>query len=88
MYRDYTDVFSKEASDQLPPHRSYDHKIQLNNPGDTNSLGFSPLYHQSTVELEEVKRYLTKNLHKGFISLSQAPFILLILFVKKKDSRL
>ena len=27
--QDYVDVFSKAASDQLPPHRSYDHRIQL-----------------------------------------------------------
>ena len=44
-YRDYVDVSSKEASDQLPPHRSYDHKIRLNDPEAADSLGFSPLYH-------------------------------------------
>lgn len=80
MYKDYADVFSKEASDQLPPHRSYDHKIQLNNPGDSDNLGFSPLYHQSSPELEEVKRYLTENLHKGLISPSQAPFATLVAY--------
>src|SRR5271155_2773250 len=27
-YKDYIDVFSKVASDRLPPHRLYDNKIQ------------------------------------------------------------
>jgi hypothetical protein len=29
VYTEFADVFSKKASDQLPPHRPYDHKIQL-----------------------------------------------------------
>lgn len=28
-YHSYADVFSVAESDKLPPHRSYDHKIQL-----------------------------------------------------------
>jgi hypothetical protein len=63
-YREYEDVFSKEASDTLPPHRLYDHQIHLDQP---NTLGFSPLYKMTTLELEETKRYLLDNLSKGFI---------------------
>ena len=51
-------------------------------------LGFSPLYQQSAAELEEVKRYLAENLHKGFIEPSQAPFTSPILFVKKPNGSL
>lgn len=40
-YRKFRDVFSKVRSDQLPPHRSYDHKIQLEEPLPNH---FSPLY--------------------------------------------
>ena len=40
-YQDFADVFSKTASDVLPPHRPYDHKIQLEA---NNTLGYSPLY--------------------------------------------
>ena len=76
-------MFSKEASDTLPPHRTYDHKIQLEDPASASSLSYSPLYHQSAAELEEVKRYITENLDKGFIEPSQAPFASPILFVKK-----
>jgi hypothetical protein len=40
------------------------------------------------VELEELKRYLTENLDKGFIDISQAPFASLVLFIKKLNSSL
>ena len=40
-YRKYIDVFSKRKSDQLAPHRLYDHKIILEND---IPLGYSPLY--------------------------------------------
>ena len=59
---DYADVFSKEASNVLPPHCSYDHKIQIDDPKGTDSLGYLPLRQQSTHELQEVKRFLEENL--------------------------
>ena len=76
---------SKEASNILPPPRVYDYKIDLEKP---NDLGYSPLYKMTTAELEETKRYVLDNLHKGFIEPSQAPFAAPILFVKKADSSL
>ena len=39
-------------------------------------------------ELKVVKKYLVKNLDKGFIEPSQAPFTAPILFVKKPDGLL
>jgi transposase InsO family protein len=84
-YVQFGDMFSKEASDTLPPHRSYDHQIHLDKP---NTLSFSPLYKMTTEELEEVKRYLTDNLHKGFIEPSQSPFAAPVLFVKKPNGSL
>jgi hypothetical protein len=86
-YRDLADVFSKAASDALPPRRPYDHKIQLTD-SNTDDLSYSPLRHQSTDELRAVKQYLVENLHKGFIEASQAPFAAPILFVKKSDGSL
>ena len=58
-YHDLIDVFSKTASDELPPYRTYDHKIQLE--GDL-LIGYSPLYKQTTEELQAVKEYITENL--------------------------
>jgi hypothetical protein len=41
-YKEFKDVFSKAASNTLPPHRLYDHKIEIE-PDKENTLGFSPL---------------------------------------------
>jgi hypothetical protein len=86
-YQDLADVFSKAASNSLPPRRPYDHKIQLTD-GTTDDLSFTPLRHQSADELRAVKQYLIENLHRGFIEASQAPFAAPILFVKKPDGSL
>jgi predicted aspartyl protease/transposase InsO family protein len=82
-YAQYADVFSKAMSNQLPPHRSYDHKIILN---EKLPNAFSPLYKQSTAELEATREYIMDNLNKGFITNSSSPFASPILFVKKSDS--
>lgn len=87
-YQDYADVFSKVSSDVLPPYRYIDFKIKLNEGVTEEDLGFSPLYHQSVAELEEIKKYLTENLDKGFIAPSQAPYASPVLFVKKANGSL
>jgi hypothetical protein len=87
-YSSYADVFSKEASNVLPPHRSYDHKIQIDDSTDKESLGYCPLRNQSTQELQQIKQFLEENLHKGFIEPSQAPFASPTLFVKKPNGGL
>jgi predicted aspartyl protease len=84
-HQDLKDVFSQAESDELPPHRTIDHKIVLDQE---NSLGFSPLYHMSLAELQTVKQYLLDNLHKGFIVPSQAPYASPVLFVKKSNGSL
>jgi hypothetical protein len=52
VYRDFINIFSKTASDRLPPHRSYDHKIVLEKE---NTLTYSPLYKISLKKLETLK---------------------------------
>jgi hypothetical protein len=42
----------------------------------------------SGYKLQKVKEYLIKNLKKGFITPSKAPYASLILFTKKKDGGL
>ena len=85
QYQEQRDAFSKAASDILPPHRDCDHKIEL--VGE-NSLRYSPLYKYMIEELEAIKKYLFKNLNKGFIILENAPFIAPILFARKSDGGL
>jgi hypothetical protein len=62
-----------------------DYKIELTSK---NTLSHSPLYWQTIEELLVIKEYLLKNLDKGFIILSLAPFTLLILFIKKSNGLL
>jgi transposase InsO family protein len=84
-YASYVDVFSKVASNQLPPHRLYDHKIQLEA---ANTLGYSPLYQHTAEELKALKQHLIENLGKGFVESSQTPFGSPVLFVKKPNGGL
>jgi len=46
------------------------------------------LYKMSSLELGKIREYLIKNLKKGFIKLSNSPFLLPVLFIKKKDNSL
>ncbi|KAL7280476.1 hypothetical protein ACG7TL_005408 [Trametes sanguinea] len=48
-YHEFADVFSKSKADELPEHRPYDLKIELE-PGATPPLG--PIYSLSKVELD------------------------------------
>ncbi len=58
---------SKAESDKLSPYWPYDHQIKLENGALTSDLKFHSLYCISAEELEVVKKYLVKNLDKGFI---------------------
>jgi len=60
--KDYANIFSREMSNVLALHRPYDHKIYLDNPESPGAIGYSPLRHQSTLELQETKRFLEENL--------------------------
>ena len=84
-YYDYADIFDKQAVKVLPLWRFYDHKIELKS---LNLLPKSWLYLIFRKKLQKVKEYLFKNLDKGFIVLSKAPFASLILFVIKLNGNL
>ncbi|SOV05179.1 uncharacterized protein UDID_17861 [Ustilago sp. UG-2017a] len=84
-YHQYLDVFSRVKADKLPPHRTYDHQIPLE---EGKSPPFRPIYSLSEHELKTLREYLEENLAKGFISLSDSPAASPILFVKKKDGSL
>ena len=84
-YADFAEIFSEESASVLPPHRPYDHKIQLQ-PG--TSPPFGPLYTLSEVELKALREYIEENLAKGYIQASTSPAGAPILFVKKRDGSL
>jgi len=83
VYHDFLNVFDREKTTQLLLHRSYDHKIELE---DENQFSWSQLYLMLNYKLQKVKEYLEENLKKKFIILSKASFASSILFVEKKDN--
>lgn len=80
IYCDYLDVFSRKEANELPPHRPYDHAIDLL-PGKEPPYG--PLYLMSRAESEELLKELKSQLGKGFIRASRSPAASPVLFVKK-----
>ncbi len=85
IYHDFLNVFDRKKTTQLFLHRSYDHKIELE---DESQSSRSWLYLILSHKLQKIKKYLEENLKKKFITLSKAFFASSILFVKKKDDSL
>jgi hypothetical protein len=79
-YHEFLDVFSKKEADKLPPHRPYDHKIQLK---EGVKPPFGPMYDMSRGELLVLREYLEENLGKGFIRASRSPAASPVIFVRK-----
>jgi len=75
-------VFSGKAANTLPPHRiGVDHHIELLLDKRPN---WTPRFYRSTQEeMEELKRWVTENLSRGFIEASKCPWASPIMFVRK-----
>ena len=63
-YYEFADVFSKTKAENLPPHRPYDLKINLEE--DVQPL-VGPIYSLSASEQEALKEFIEENLNTGFI---------------------
>ncbi len=63
----------------------YNHKIELI---DERMSSWSRLYQMFNHKLQKIKKYLIKHLNKEFIFSSFASYVLLILFIEKKDDSL
>jgi hypothetical protein len=77
-YRNLYKAFLPQAADVLPPHHSYDHKIELV-PG--SKMPFLRNHPLSLMELRVLKRWLDDNLAKGFIKPSKSSAVSPILLV-------
>jgi len=84
-YRNYADVFSKVKASELPLHRDYDLKIDLEE-GISPPLG--TLYLLSPVELSALQTFIDENLNTGFICPTASSHTAPVLFIKKKDGSL
>jgi len=84
-YHEFVDVFDKGKASQLPPHRLYNLKINL-------EKGSAPppgtIYLLSPVELEALRKFLDENIATGLLHSASSPHGAPILFVKKKDGSL
>jgi hypothetical protein len=83
-YQQYRKIFSPEAAAEFPPHRSFDHAIDLKE-GEQPPWG--PIYALSAKELTALKEYLNKMLATGKIRPSKSPAGAPILFVPKAHGR-
>jgi len=84
-YHDYLNMFNRAMINQLSSHHFYDHKIELINE---ETLSRSRLYQMFNHKLQKIKKYLIDHLNKEFIFFSFASYVLLILFIEKKDESL
>ena len=79
-FQDLAEAFLARDADVLPPHRSYDHRIELI-PG--NKVPYSKNRPLSPMELRVLKRWLDDNLAKGFIRPSKSSAASPILLAQK-----
>ncbi|KAI1000788.1 hypothetical protein K3495_g7407 [Podosphaera aphanis] len=84
-YHEFLDVFDRKQANLLPPHRPWDHAIDLQ-PG--NQPPVSRPYSMNRHELEALRKYLDQELAKGFIRVSRSPAVAPVLFVKKSNGDL
>src|SRR6266436_288718 len=70
QYHNFRDVFSKEAFDELPPWKAWDHAIDLT-PG--TELPCSQMFPLSPAEQKELDNFLQENLANGHIQPSKSP---------------
>jgi len=84
-YHKFANVFSKTKAETLPPHCSYDLKINLEE-GAQSLVGL--IYSLSASEQKSLKKFIEENLNTDFIQPTSSPHSALVLFVKKKDGLL
>ncbi|KAI0990797.1 hypothetical protein K3495_g17390, partial [Podosphaera aphanis] len=85
QYHDFLDVFNRSQANTIPPHRAWDHAIDLQ-PGKQPPA--SRPYSMNQHELKALRDYLDKELEKGFIRVSRSPAAAPVLFVKKSNGDL
>ena len=75
-------MFNGQYSDKLPPHRSFDHAIDMVEAKEPHRR---PIYALSEKSLEVFRTYLDDMLHSGKIRPSKSSAGTQILFVPKKE---
>lgn len=86
-YADYADVFSEEGFQDLPPHRPWDHAIDLV-PDWESRRWKARIYPLSPKEKEIMNEQIDELLTSGRIIPSKSPLASPTFFVAKKDGKL
>ena len=84
-YKEFADVFSQKDTDGLPPSRSFDHTIQLEDSFTPRRAKNYPL---NPAETKVCKAFIEEHLKNGRITPSQSPQASPFFFVPKKDGTL
>ena len=87
-YYDFINVFDRDKVNILPLYRLYNYRVKFAENINEIKLLKSRIYSILDYKLEQIKKYLNKNLKKEFIILSKVLFALLILFAKKSNDEL
>ena len=84
-YHGYEHVFTKEAFDEIPARRPWDHAIALVPGAEMMDCKIYPLNLEEQIQLDT---FLEENLRSGRIRPSKSPMASPFFFVKKKDGSL
>src|SRR5882724_3392571 len=84
-YQEFKDIFAKEAFNELPDRKKWDHAIKLIPDAQMFSMKVYPLV---PVEQKQLDDFLEENLKSRRICLSKSPMASPVFFIKKKDGKL
>ena len=85
LYQDFLNIFLKESSERLPAHSPYDHVIELV----PEAKGFhSKVYPLVRGKQEELDKFITEQLQKGYIRPLKSSITSPFFFIKKKSGDL
>ena len=87
--KDYQAVFEKKAAERFPPSRQWDHAIDFIPNFDFHKKDtWGKVYSLTTVEKDELQKFIDENLAKGYIRPSTSPLASPFFFITKKDGSL
>ena len=84
QYRDYKPVYNGQYSDEIRPHRSFDHAIDMD---EGKEPPWGPIYALSEKQLHVLREYPDTMVKSGKIRPSKSPAGAPILFVPKDNGR-
>jgi len=85
-FSDFADVFEERTYQELPPHRKWDHKIDLT-PEWESRVWRPHTYPLSYQEQKELDAFIEENLANGRIRRSESPLASPVFFISKKDGK-